>query len=116
MLLQLVPILGIQSEIAIELLRRSSGPASIRGLAPSCDAHLHRLTNQGTTQCRDEEARSIRVTLGMRCVGKPHHVSRVFDHQVLEAAASSDERNVVFPRESYAGQRSVDAAIRTAGA
>lgn len=48
--------------------------------------------------------------------GKSHHVARVLDDQMLEAATSADERNVVFARVLNSPERSLQASIRATGA
>ena len=113
--LQLILVFRIQSEVAIELLHRSSGLTRNRRFASSLNRDFHCLSDQRTTQRRDEEATCIGTGFGMLGVLEPHHVPRVLDHQMLEAATGADERNVVFPRVSNSRQRSLQTSIRASG-
>src|SRR5262249_13753975 len=49
----------------------------------------------------------------MFSVGLAEHVPCVFDHSVLKASASADERNILLAREPDCVERALHAAIRT---
>jgi hypothetical protein len=52
----------------------------------------------------------------MCCSANSHYISRIFEHQMLRAAASAEKRNLVFPRVSDAGQRAFQTPVGTAWA
>ena len=76
MLLQLIPILRIQSEVAVEPLHRSGALARRGSLTSRLDGHLHGLSNQRTTERSDEQTGCVRVRLGVHC-GVSGMISRI---------------------------------------
>ena len=116
MFLQLILVLGIESEVAIELLHRSRGVARPRLPCFPPDGHLHGLsTSEQLSGVMNRQVASGCDSAWDAPVNPITFRAYSID-QMLKAATSAHERNIVFARVSNSGQRSFQASIRASWA
>src|SRR5271170_1637036 len=115
-LCQLLLVCRIESEIAVVSFSRPALSIYVGGLRPRIHAHFHGFSHKGATQRSDKQAGCVRVGLRVCGLANSHHISRIFEHQMLRAAARAEKGNFLLSRVLDAEQRAFKAPVRAARA
>src|SRR5271163_660499 len=115
-LCQLLLVCRIESEIAVVSFGRPGISIYVGRLSPRLHAHFHGLSHKRATQRSDKQAGCVRVGLRVCGLANSHHTSRIFEHQMLRAAARAEKRNLLLSCVLDAEQRAFKARVGAARA
>ena len=107
--------LRIHPEVAVVLLDRCRRSVDARHAGAGRERQPHLPAGQRAGERRDEEARGIRIVLGVLRVAEAEHVACVLEHHVLESAACAQARHTALARRADRPECELEVLVGAAG-
>ena len=113
---QLVLVRRIEPEIAVVSFGGSGISIYVCSLRPWLHAYFHGFSHQRATQRGDEQAGRVRVRLCVCGLANSHHISRIFQHQMLRTPTGAEKGNRLLSCVLDSEERAFEAPVWTARA
>jgi len=113
---QLVLVYRIEPEIAVVSFGGPGISIYVCSLRPQLHAYFHGFSHQRATQRSDEQAGCVRVRLCVCGLANSHHISRVFQHQMLRPPAGAEKGNHLLACALDSEQRAFETPVGAARA